>query len=179
MFVALSLENMLYIIYKRFVFFVKDAFIHYWIKQINSFKHCSCHMCLFKDIKITVWRTSSNQEWNIAGRDLQCHRRENHSSTPLGDTALSYVVHFGPHLFPFMLWVLCLVSCATLPHPLSQLNLKYQSRSTSYHVPHTSYRVPRTSYHVPRTSHLVPPTSYLIPRTTYLVHNSRTTKGII
>jgi hypothetical protein len=45
-------------------------------------------MCFFKDIKTTVWRTSSKQEWNIAGRDLQCHRREDHLSTPLGDTVL-------------------------------------------------------------------------------------------
>jgi hypothetical protein len=58
------------------------------MKQIDSFKHCSCHMCFFKDIKTTVWRTSSKQEWNIAGRDLQCHRREDHLSTPLGDTVL-------------------------------------------------------------------------------------------
>ena len=36
----------------------------YWklMKQIDSFKHCSCHMCFFKDIKTTVWRTSSKQE---------------------------------------------------------------------------------------------------------------------
>ncbi len=38
------------------------------LKQIYSIKHYSCHMCLFKDIEITVWQTSSNQGWNIAGK---------------------------------------------------------------------------------------------------------------
>jgi hypothetical protein len=142
------------------------------MKQIDSFKHCSCHMCLFKDIKITVWRTSSNQEWNIARRDLQCHRRKNHSTTPLGDTALSYVLHFAPHLFLFVLWVLCLASCATLPHPLSQFNLKYHQAEvlrTTYPIPHTACLVPRTSCPVPCTSYPAPRTSYLVPRTWYTI----------
>ncbi len=130
-------------------------------------------MCLFKDIKITVWRTSSNQEWNIAGRELQCHRRENHSSTtPLGETQTrSYVLHFAPHLFPWVLWVLCLASCATFPHPLSQLILKYQAEvlRTTYPIPHTACLVPRTSCPVPRTSYPAPHTSYLVPRTWYTI----------
>ncbi len=149
------------------------------LKQIYSFKHYSCHMCLFKDIKITVGQTSSNQGWNIAGQDLQCHRRENHSSKPLGDTVICCALRTS--FVSLCAKSLCIVSCATFSHPLSQLNLKYQGEvlRTTYPILHTACLVPRTSYLVPRTLHLIPRTSYLIPRTTYLVHNSRPTKGIV
>ena len=139
------------------------------MKQIDSSKHCSCHTCFFKDIKTTVWRTSSKQEWNIAGRDLQCHRREDHLSTPLGDTVLccalrnSFVSLCALSLVPSILW--------HISRPLSQLNLKYQAEvlCTTYPIPHTACLVPRTSCPVPRTSYPAPRTSYLVPRTWYTI----------
>ena len=102
-------------------------------------------------------------------QDLQCHRRENHSSKPLGDTVLCCALRTS--FVSLCALSLCIASCATFSHTLSQLNLKYQAEvlRTTYPIPHTASLVPRTSCPVPCTSYPAPHTSYLVPRTWYTI----------